>query len=140
MATTAFTWKAALNISIIQLPAVSTCNLFQINPKRGPLKGHTAHAALRDKLHGLRILIVDEVGMINLRHFHHMNCQTQKARSNDLFFGNVLAVMAGEFNQHAPPSGSSLYKDSAKFAGHEYNEVQEGSNDWKLIMPSFLKQ
>lgn len=76
--------------------------------------------------------------MINLQYFHYMNCQTQKALNNTFFFGNILVLLAGDFNQHAPPSGVALYKDCAKFKQHEFHEVHAGSNDWRQIDNAFL--
>lgn len=94
--------------------------------------------ALRDKLRGLRILIVDEVGMITLNHFHLMNGQAQTARDNTLFFGNVLVVLAGDFNQHAPPGGKALYKDTHDYVNRNFHHVEPGSNEWRQIDNAFL--
>jgi hypothetical protein len=139
LATTAYTWKAALNISCPELPALSTSRLFEINIRGRSNSGPTALGRLQANLGNVKIVIVDEVSFIKLQHLHRMNAQAQRRSEEAIgqFFGNIFVVCAGDLNQHQPPSGSPLFKDGHAYRHNVPHIEDPGSRVWRSLTNVF---
>jgi ATP-dependent exoDNAse (exonuclease V) alpha subunit len=70
---------------------------------------------LRDKMEAVKVLIIDEISMLHKRQLDLVNKILKFFKSNDLPFGGIQVILAGDFFQ-LPPVGSDAESNREKFA------------------------
>jgi ATP-dependent exoDNAse (exonuclease V) alpha subunit len=70
---------------------------------------------LRDKMEAVKVLIIDEISMLHKRQLDLVNKVLKFFKSNELPFGGIQVILAGDFFQ-LPPVGSDAEINKEKFA------------------------
>lgn len=70
---------------------------------------------LRDKMEAVKVLIIDEISMLHKRQLDLVNKVLKFFKSNELPFGGIQVILAGDFFQ-LPPVGSDAEPNKEKFA------------------------
>jgi ATP-dependent exoDNAse (exonuclease V) alpha subunit len=70
---------------------------------------------LRDKMEAVKVLIIDEISMLHKRQLDLVNKVLKFFKSNELSFGGIQVILAGDFFQ-LPPVGSDAEPNKEKFA------------------------
>lgn len=123
--TAAFTGSAALNVKGMTIHALLH---LQTNDKGTNSLSNSAKQALVKMWEGVDFLFIDEVSMIGCEFLTSISDNLQKAKENNLPFGGISVVFAGDFCQLPPIRGTRLYKQSRtpfkKRAPRTANETQ----------------
>jgi len=92
-----------------------TCHSFlQISFQSGSFKAAASQGlpkGFREKVLGLKFLLLDEIGFINCDLLNLINVRLQKARKNSLPFGGVHCLVFGDLGQLPPFYPPELYSD-----------------------------
>ncbi|KAJ8019346.1 ATP-dependent DNA helicase PIF1 [Holothuria leucospilota] len=95
--------------------------------------------SLRAKLQNLKLLIIDEISMVdqNMMHYIHGRLQQITKANHSTYFGNVSFLAVGDFYQLPPVKGKPLYKQDAGslidlwnvFKIFEFDEIMRQKDD-----------
>ena len=106
---TAPTGTAAYNVKGATLHTVYSLSKMLTMPYK-PL-GESTLNTLRQKLDQLKILVIDEISMVDMKllsYVHGRLCQIKHCKQ---YFGNVSILAVGDFYQLSPVRQAPLYKD-----------------------------
>jgi len=98
-------------------------------------KGRSSREPLKRMLTNLRLLVVDEVSMIEPSMLGQLSTilqQVQHPNNQDAHFGKLHVLFLGDFSQLNPVGRKSLYQLSAGGKGQSISSVH-GRNMWELV-------
>lgn len=70
--------------------------------------GNKKRKIILSTLEQIRVLIIDEISMVNLTLISQMNFALQEAKGNKKWFGGIIVIYIGDFNQIPPVSGKTI--------------------------------
>lgn len=128
----AFTGAGALNIG---MGATTIHRLFGFKPEiQTPIKrNNKVPKVVEDVLRNIKVLVIDEVGQVRRDLLEAMDYRLRKVNNNDLPWGGVQVIMAGDFQQLKPIKVGS----EAKFYDKFYPSTWAFTSDSFKCVPVF---
>lgn len=128
----AFTGAGALNIG---MGATTIHRLFGFKPEiQTPIKrNNKVPKATESVLSSIKVLVIDEVGQVRRDLLEAMDYRLRKVNNNNLPWGGVQVIMAGDFQQLKPIKAGS----EAKFYDKFYPSVWAFTSDSYKCIPVF---
>ena len=76
----------------------------------GAHRGHQVRQEIKDRLCRIKLMIIDEISMLDKKTLSDVSDRLCMARSNQKPFGGCNVALVGDFYQLAPVAGSVLYR------------------------------
>ncbi len=124
----AFTGKAAFNINGMTLHTTFGLPINQCGGKMVRLDESTANT-MRNKLNGLKLLIIDEISMVGATIFKYLDERLRQIFHSTEIFAGISIIAVGDFNQLSPVGDSMIFQTSKR---DEY-ETLAGPCRWEMF-------
>jgi nucleoside-triphosphatase THEP1 len=142
----ASTGKAAFNVRGVTLHCAFRLPPNQYGGKLAKLPDGVCNS-LRMKLRHLKLIVIDEISMVSLRHLYQINERLKQIFGKDMIFGGVPFTVVGDFHQIRPVFARFVFQELSSdpiqalignvlweiFQMFELTEVMRQKGDLKFI-------